>query len=210
MIPKPKAVVFDLDGTLVDSEPWHKKAEVEGFALLGLTVTAEDLMPCTGLTLPDMLRRIGDAHGRPLTVEEFLGVQQEILQGYIDHSMEAFPDALELANALNVPLAIGTSSMKWYLDSILNRFTEIACRFPVRVCQADVSNGKPHPETFLTAFARLGVAPEAGWVIEDSINGVRAGRAAGAFVIGVDREGHGHLSEADTVVLNLRDCLVFS
>lgn len=193
------AVIFDLDGTILDSEPWHKRAEIAAFGQLGISISEADLMPYVGTTLPHMLG--GLAPG--MTVEEFLRVEQPILSGFIEREMEAFADAERLVNRLSMPLAIATSSMRWYLDTATARFPWLDSRFTVRRCQADVSQGKPHPEIFLLVCEALGTSPERCLVIEDSENGVRAARAAGCKVVGVQRHPELDLSAAHEVVYDL-------
>lgn len=193
------AIIFDLDGTLLDSEPWHKRAEIETFCQLGRTITEADLTPYVGTTLPHMLG--GLAPG--LSVEEFLEIERPILANFIRNEMSAFADAERLVSRLQVPLALATSSMAWYLDTATERFPWLASRFAVRRCQADVTRGKPDPEIFLLVCRDMGVAPERCLVIEDSENGVAAGRAAGCKVVAVQRHGELDLSAAHEVVYDL-------
>jgi len=193
------AIIFDLDGTILDSEPWHKKAEIEAFKTFGIAITEADLLPWVGTTLPHMLGGIAPG----LTVDEFLAVEQPILAGYISSEMEAFEDAQRLVERLEVPLALATSSMRWYVDATTERFPWLDSRFAVRRCQADISNGKPDPEIFLQVCEAMGFEPSRCLVIEDSPNGVAAGRAAGCKVVAVQRHPELDLSAAHEVVYDL-------
>ncbi len=193
------AVIFDLDGTLIDSEHWHKRAEIETFRAMGLNVVEHDLIPYVGTTLPDMLRGLAPEIG----VDAFLSVEVPILAGYIRREMEVFLDAIDLARRVRSKRALATSSMAWYVAEVITRFTELEELFPVRLCQSDVVKGKPDPEIFLSACNRLGVSPSHVVVVEDSRNGVLGARAAGCTVVGVDRTGVLDLSEADVVVTTL-------
>jgi beta-phosphoglucomutase len=204
-----RAILFDLDGTLIDSEPWHKRSEVEVFRSFGLNVTKADLEPFTGLTLPDLLGRVAAEHGIEIEPDDFIAHSQPILGGYIAQHMEAFPETEEVLRALRIKRALVTSSLPWYVDAVRQRFPWLDATFDERICSADISNGKPHPEPYLTAAARLGEAPEACVVVEDSVNGVRSGLAAGCTVIGVDRAGKGHLSEATHTFKSLTNLMSF-
>ncbi len=203
---KPLAYLFDLDGTIVDSEPWHKLAEIEAFAHFGIELDETILNPYMGNTLPVLVEGINNQFGRKITVDEFLEIEQPILQHYIEQKLEMFADARNLISILaKFKKAIVTSSMEWYLNSVLERFPVLKLEFDVHICQADVQNGKPHPEPYLLAAQRLNVDPESCVVFEDSKNGVASGNAAGCWVVGIDRERIGHLSEADRVVSSLNE-----
>ncbi len=193
------AVIFDLDGTILDSEPLHKRAEIEAFRILGLRVTEKDLMPLVGTTLTSMLSVISPG----LSVEAFLRVQQPLFTKMIVDEMELFPDAVRLIQRLKVPLGLATSSMQWYVDLTAEKFPILREVFQVRLCAADVVHGKPDPEIFLRACDLLGVSPSRAMVIEDSENGVRAAKAAGCKTVGVDRHALIDLSGADQVVKTL-------
>ncbi len=195
------AVIFDLDGTILDSEPLHKRAEIETFSQLGYEVTESQLLPMVGTPLRHMLSVITPA----LTVDEFLDVQRPLFEKMILEEMELFPDAVRLISRLSLPLGLATSSMQWYVDFTSAKFPLLREAFSVRLCAADVTNGKPDPEIFLRSFQLLGVPPDRTMVIEDSRNGVRAAKAAGCLTIGVDRHGMIDLSEADLVVQSLDD-----
>jgi beta-phosphoglucomutase-like phosphatase (HAD superfamily) len=225
-------LLADLDGTLVNSEPWHKRSERETFAKFGIEIEVADLQPYTGTTLPQMLAGIGERFGKLVPPEEFMEAQIPPFRKYIAESVHLFPDAERLVRRLISPgflsgkapadtdhsspssqpgqphpvpprAAIVTSAMPWYMAAILERFPQLRAAFPVIVTQADVENGKPHPEAFLTAARKLGANPGDCVAVEDSVNGIRSARAAGCRVVGIDREGLGHLSEADKVVASL-------
>jgi HAD superfamily hydrolase (TIGR01509 family) len=199
-----EAYLLDLDGTLADSEPWHKKTEVMAFERLGLTLSPQDLFPFTGMTLGQMLEGVRVRHGLAVGVDEFLQVQQPFFREIIRKEVELFPDADRfLRRKSGARLAMVTSSLPWYLEAVTAKHPILADAFELRICAADVESGKPHPEPFQTACARLGVPPERCLAVEDSLNGVRSAKAAGCRVAGVDRLGHGHLGEADLVIGSL-------
>lgn len=190
----PDAFLFDLDGTLIDSEPSHKQAEIETFKLFGIEVLESDLEPYVGTTLPAMLAGLGKAKGFSIDPEEFRAREEPLLSSYFSTRIRPFEDAFELVKSLNgSKLAIVTSSMRWYLDRAVEAFPELGSWFQVHICQADVMDGKPSPEGYILAARYLGVDPRKCIVIEDSQNGARAGVAAGAQVIGVDRAQANHL-----------------
>lgn len=201
----PDAYLFDLDGTLIDSEPSHKHAEIETFKLFGIEVVESDLDPFMGTTLPAMLEGLGKVKGFSIDPEEFRRVEEPLLSSYFSTRIKPFDDALELVASLNgAQMALVTSSMRWYLEKAVATFHFLSS-FSVVVCQSDVKEGKPNPEAYLLAASRLGVEPSRCLVIEDSVNGVRAGIAAGAQVLGIDRNGRNHLAAiASRTVQDLR------
>lgn len=201
-----KAILFDLDGTLIDSEPWHKKAELEILRSLGLDIVHEDIAMYVGNTMPVMLAGLNERFSCCMTLEDFVEAQKPVLGKYVEEHIELFPDVPPCLDRLNGhATAVVTSSLEWYVLAVRKKLGTISHLFETLVCQKDVQLGKPHPEPYLLASERLGVAPGDCLVIEDSVNGVRSGKAAGCYVVGIDREGHGHLVEADRVVASLEE-----
>jgi HAD superfamily hydrolase (TIGR01509 family) len=207
----PAALLVDLDGTLIDSEPWYKRTEVAALNGFGVPITLEEMDEFTGLTLPAWLGTINSRYGAQLAVEEFLEGYRPQMEVHVAQNVQMFPDAKRfLERVEGIPSVLVTSSMKWYVDAVLRRFPVIAESVGAVVCEADVSTGKPDPEPYLLAAERVGVEPSRTWVIEDALNGVRSGLAAGCHVVGVDRGRTGALSDSDVVVHNLDDILMES
>jgi HAD superfamily hydrolase (TIGR01509 family) len=201
----PMAYLLDLDGTLIDSEPYHKAAEVAAFGRMGLQITSDDLMPCTGLTLGAMLDFVHERFGLKTNVAQFLEVQRPLFTKIIESEVDLFIDAFRFLENCEAPCAIVTSSLPWYVDVVSKKHPILREKTLALVCAADITNGKPHPEPFLTGAARLGVEPSRCWAVEDSVNGACSAKAAGCYVVGMDREGHGRLIEADRVVASFDD-----
>lgn len=193
--------LFDLDGTIIDSEPWHKKTEIETFGRFGADLGPDDLLPFTGNTLPQLLAGMELHHGVRMSQDEFREHAEPLITTYIRERMERFEDAFDFICLLKgARKAIVTSSAPWYVDAVKIRFPEIFEAFDAILCQADVTHGKPHPEGYRLAASKLGTTPEKCVVFEDSQNGVRAGLAAGCYVVGVERHGRDWLQEAHRVV----------
>ncbi|MCH8275655.1 MAG: HAD family phosphatase [Armatimonadetes bacterium] len=202
----PKAIIFDLDGTLIDSEPWHKRSEVEALRGFGVELTEQDLEPYMGTTLPDMLARLEKTYGKPLPVNGFLAVQRPSLVGFIRQEMRLYADAAACLDRVSGRrLALATSSMRWYMDEVFRRFSELKGRFEATVCEADIRHSKPHPEIFLKAAAGLGLRPEQCTVVEDSPSGVLAARRAGCRVVGIERAPGRDLSAAHVLIRSLNE-----
>jgi HAD superfamily hydrolase (TIGR01509 family) len=205
------AVIFDCDGTLVDSEPLARRAWEVTLGERGYTVTDEDFAAVVGLPyakVHDFFAERVSMPGSEMFWPEFSGA----LFGLIDTELEPFADALatiaELREAA-VPVAVASSSPRERLDHTLHR-VELHAHFGVTVAGDEVDRGKPEPDLFLAAAARLGVDPAECVVVEDTPPGVAAGLAAGAAVVGVarapaDRDG---LGDAHAVVDTLSAAVV--
>jgi HAD superfamily hydrolase (TIGR01509 family) len=180
------AVLFDMDGILVDSEPvWYV---VEGSLVerLGGTWGRHHQAKCIGGTVDATCRYIADLTGTDRTVAE---IQAEVMSGMVEHFSTALPvvdGAMDLDDAVRrrgVATALVSSSFRVLTDAALVKLG--AQRFDVVVAGDEVSRGKPHPEPYLTACVRLGVAPERAVVVEDAMNGVLSAEAAGCHVVAV-------------------------
>jgi HAD superfamily hydrolase (TIGR01509 family) len=205
------AVIFDCDGTLVDSEPLARRAWEVTLGERGYTVTDEDFAAVVGLPyakVHDFFAERVSMPGSEMFWPKFSGA----LFGLIDTELEPFADALatiaELREAA-VPVAVASSSPRERLDHTLHR-VELHAHFGVTVAGDEVDRGKPEPDLFLAAAARLGVDPAECVVVEDTPPGVAAGLAAGAAVVGVarapaDRDG---LGDAHAVVDTLSAAVV--
>ena len=180
------AVVFDMDGTLLDTEPLYREAIYAACAELGYQMT-DDLHVAQVGTPTDGARHIFEtAFGSDFPFEHFRKRMHEIM-GEIEvaRGVSEKPgarDFLNLLKARGIPTAVVTSTARPAAPERLMR-AGIAELFDVVITRSDVSNGKPHPEPFLTAAARLGVAASACLALEDSPTGVRAAKAAGMQVV---------------------------
>lgn len=202
----PGAYLLDLDGTLIDSEPWYKQTEVEALKSFGVPMTLEHMEHYTGLTLPVWLDRVDQEFGKRIPIDDFLASYRPEMEGHVRENIQMFPDAREFLAAIDgSPAVLVTSSMKWYVDLVLERFPQIAGSVRAVVCEADVKIGKPDPEPYLLAAGLLQRSPAECMVVEDAINGVKSGLAAGCHVVAIDRHDNPSLAIATRVVKSLTE-----
>jgi HAD superfamily hydrolase (TIGR01509 family) len=193
------AVVFDCDGTLVDSEPLAGEAWRRTLAPYGYAVTDADLEATVGIPYA----RTHEYMAQRVTIPGPGALWPELsreLFALIDAELVPFEDAVAALAELRergVPVAVASSSARERLDRTLAR---AGLSFAVSVAGDEVEHGKPAPDMFLLAAARLGVEPARCVVVEDSPPGVAAGRAANMPTLGVRRVPGIDLSAADRVV----------
>jgi beta-phosphoglucomutase len=200
------AVVFDLDGTLCDSEPFIAAAAAEALRRrYGIPVVREDFAPFVGAGDDRFISGAAASHGvtvdlaidKPLTYEVYLELIPGALQPIA--GAHAFLAALRTAG-LRLALATGSDRVKLHANLSAIGLPEAA--FDVIVSAEDVTRKKPDPEMFLAASDRLGLDPARCLVVEDARNGVLAGRAAGCEVLGVaSSQAPGTLLEAGARVV---------
>lgn len=179
------SVVFDLDGTLIDSEPLWAQAEANVAARGGVEWTQQDAFTYFGRPLPETTQAILD-RGLDMTLDAAIDAMIGELASIYRQSVPWLPGAYELLESLaseGTPTALGTQSFR-RLATIVQEAAPDGSLTKL-VTGDEISRGKPDPEVFLTAAARLGRDPGEIVVVEDSPTGVAAGVAAGAAVLAV-------------------------
>jgi beta-phosphoglucomutase-like phosphatase (HAD superfamily) len=205
------AVLFDLDGVIVDSEPWWLAVRVEWAAARGLTWTAADNRACMGRNTRDWAVIMQERLGLDLTIPEIeRAVVDALVEKYAREPVPRVPGAVEAVRriAAAIPSAIASSAHPALIGAALGAVGLVGC-FRAVVSSDDVAAGKPAPDVYLEAARRLGVPADRCLVVEDSLNGVLAGRAAGMTVILVPNAsvppGEGAAEAADHVIVRLDD-----
>lgn len=174
---RPTALLLDLDGTLVDSEPLHRRGYADFFAARGWSVP--DLSVFTGRRAEDVFA----TEPGPWAGHDPLTLLAEVLTFIPDDAAEPVPGAVELmraAQASGVALAIVTSAGPAWVARCLE---VLHCTVDVVVTAEDVVDGKPDPAGFALACRRLGVPPATTWAVEDSPAGVRSALGARVGVV---------------------------
>ncbi len=185
--PRFSAVIFDMDGVIIDSEPRHERAFLDVFEQMGYGQTH-------GIRFQEYIGRSDRAvwldfiatHNPRWTLEELTAWKENHLIEIIRRDQPIFDGLPELVAQLaaHYRLAVASGSVHPVIDEVL-AMKSLRRFFPVVVSIQDVAKGKPAPDIFLRAAALLGVAPAACCVIEDSAAGVTAARAAGMTAIAI-------------------------
>jgi len=204
-----RAVIFDMDGLLLDTETlWHE-AEVELFRRHGAEFTWDDKMAVIGTSFEITARYFADRLGRPQAdgpalVDEMVALMHERVRRQVD----ARPGALELVERLRamdgVRLGLASNSPRFLVDDALAT-AGLTGMFETIVTPADVEHAKPAPDIYLRACADLGVDPSEALALEDSASGVTAAKAAGLTCIAVPQFAETDVSAADRIVESLED-----
>jgi HAD superfamily hydrolase (TIGR01509 family) len=213
-----QAVIFDMDGLMVDTEPLARRAWQAVVAAYGHTLDQPTLNSVLGLRLMDTSRVMKERFDLPLSVDEIAAWRVDAFLQLVDGNLIAMPGLYRLLDAVEmagVPHAVATSSPSLYAPAVL-REIGVAERFQVVVTGDMVARGKPAPDIYLAAAERLGFPATACLALEDSPNGVRAAKAAGLCCIavpnemtaGLDLDGADAVFESlDTVVDHLDEWL---
>ncbi|HPP01843.1 MAG: HAD family phosphatase [Candidatus Omnitrophica bacterium] len=181
-----KAVIFDMDGVLIDSEKIHQQAEIHSLGRLGVQVTPADLKPFAGASRTLFREGLSQRFGHHLDWDAFFAEKDRVLFERMK-DVKPVPGVLPLLQELQangMRLAVATSSQRPVLAFIMEKFN-LDGVFDVKLCANDITRSKPDPEIFLLAADRLGIPPEDCAAVEDSINGVRAAKAAGMYTIAI-------------------------
>lgn len=205
-----KAVLFDMDGTLVDSEEHNLIAAIELFKRHGHAVTAKDFEPFIG---GGALKYIGGV-AKKYNIEfssmedakaELYEIYDEVIKGKV-LPVKGSHALIKQCKEHGMKIAVATSADWIKLTSNLREFGMDADSFDAIVQGLEIENKKPHPETFLKAAAKLGLSPNECIVFEDAINGVESAKAGGFTCIGVMTSfSDKQLAKADYVVNDLSE-----
>jgi HAD superfamily hydrolase (TIGR01509 family) len=207
-----RAVIFDMDGLLLDTETlWHE-AEVELFRRHGADFTWDDKMAVIGTSFDVTARHFAERLGRPMQdgaalVDEMIALMHD----RVLRQVVARPGAIELVERLQeldgVRLGLASNSPRFLvLDALATAgLTDV---FETIVTSSDVARSKPAPDIYLRACADLGVDPVDAVALEDSASGVAAAKAAGLTCIAVPQYAETDVSAADRIVESLEELLV--
>jgi HAD superfamily hydrolase (TIGR01509 family) len=208
-----EAVIFDMDGVLVDSEPLHQESTRQVLAECGVVDCVDDpaFVGRTDVEIFTIFRARHRLDPDPATLSRrFSAVACAILREHA-RPLPGVPDVLHALRAAGYRLALASSSTPEVIAATLEALG-IRALFEHVVSAADSGRGKPAPDVFLEAAKRLGVAPSACLVIEDSRNGILAAQAAGMRRIAIPcptTRAH-DFTEADCVLGSLRELLTSS
>ena len=185
-MPDPVAVVFDLDGVLIDSEQAWDEARRELVEEQGGTWTEAATRAMLGMSSKEWPVYVRDELGVGLTAQEINAEVVERLTRRYATGLPVVPGAREAVERLGArwPLALASSSNREVIDLVLDALG-VTEAFAATVSSEEVGRGKPAPDVYLEAVARLGADPTACVAIEDSENGIRSAHAAGLRVLAI-------------------------
>lgn len=204
-----RAVVFDLDGLMFDTEALYHRVTSELLAEKGKVFTAEIMRAMIGRRAPEAGLALKKLAGLEESVDDLLTTIRQRFHALLEVAVHPTPGLFVLLDRLRdaeIPLAVATSSQRTYAEELLQSHG-LRSRFEFVLASEDVAHGKPDPEIYLAAVGRLGVDPASVLVLEDSPPGIIAAKGAGTFAVGVphDHSPADALKPADLIVDRLDD-----
>lgn len=206
-----EVVIFDMDGLMIDSEPFHFQAFSTVFNQFGLQFSKEENTKYIGMQDIDEAKDMVDKYLLPVTADELVKRKQAQFRRFLTQAIIPQPGLMKLLGKLQerkYKIGIASSSALEEIESVvnglkINKYIDVYCS------AEQVKKGKPAPDVYLLAAKRLGVKPQNCLVLEDAPNGVRAGKAAGMKVFAIPSQytKEGDFTQADKVLNSLSDVL---
>ena len=203
-----QAVIFDMDGLLIDSEPFWKSVEIEVFGTVGIELTEEMCLDTVGLRIDEVVEYWHEKH--PWETPSTKAIENQIVDKMIEritNEGEALPgvyDVIEFFWNKKIPMAIASSSYLRIIEAVVKRL-KLKGLFDIIYSAEFEKYGKPNPGTFITTAEKLGIAPTKCLVFEDSLNGVIAGKAARMITIAVPDYENPKFIIADKILNSLEE-----
>ena len=202
-----QGVIFDMDGVLADSEEFICEAAIRMFAEHGVKALPEDFVPWVGTGENSYLGNVASQYNFSIDLERDKARTYEIYGEIIHGRLQELPGAklfVEHCRSLGLKTALATSAdYTKMMDTLQEISLPVDC-FDAAVNGLDVERRKPHPDIFLEAAERIGLPPENCVVVEDSVSGLAAGKAAGCRVLGLTTTNTAQaMEEADWIAPNL-------
>jgi beta-phosphoglucomutase len=185
-----KAVIFDMDGVLIDAKEWHFEALNRALALLGHGISRYDhISTYDGLPTRKKLEMLSMERGLPFALHDFM---KEMKQRYTMEIVTtrcrpvfAHEFALSKLKSLGYKVGVASNSVRESVEAMMER-ASLNPYLDIVLSNEDVLQGKPDPEMYLVAMAMLGVEAESTLVVEDNVHGIAAATAAGAHLLAVE------------------------
>jgi len=204
-----KAVIFDMDGVIVDSEPLHFDVCIEVLKKIGLNGEKDYFNKFVGVTNPAMWKIAREELGIENSIEELINIQVALtVELFKNSSIGAIDGIIDLMKELKkekIPCAIGSSSPQIFIDSVVEKL-DIKDYLEFALSGETLPKSKPDPMIFLTVAQNLKIEAKDCLVIEDSKHGVQAAKSAGMKCIGFvnPNSGNQDLSKADYLTDSIR------
>ncbi|HBZ15800.1 MAG TPA: HAD family hydrolase [Pantoea sp.] len=190
MVNKIKAVIFDMDGVLIDAKDWHYEALNKALSLFGLEITRhEHLTTYDGLPTKDKLVMLSRDKGLSTSLHSFVNeMKQQYTMDIVNElckPMFHHEYALSKLHADGYKMAVASNSIKNSIDVMMDK-AHLSQYLDFYISNQDVKKGKPDPEMYNLAISNLGLLPENCVIVEDNENGIKAAKASGAYVLEVE------------------------
>lgn len=203
-----KAIIFDMDGVIIDSEPFHEKIERGLLEEFGEFISAEEYSSFIGTTDKHIWSTLKEKYDLEPSVEELITMKKKKLMKIIHEIplMSGFKEVLEYFYERNYKIALASSNSRRAVDHMIKQFN-LEKYFIVTMSGNDIIHSKPHPEIFLKTAKKLNVRPNECLVFEDAANGIKAAESAGMKCIALDNPNSKKqdLSKADLIINNFED-----
>jgi beta-phosphoglucomutase family hydrolase len=205
-----KAVIFDMDGVIIDSEPFYLVIGMELYKKLNINITKDEHCSFTGVSNTNMWTIIKNNYGLKETVNELVAIQNKANIEYLEENIEKpIPGVMKILESLRkneIKIALASSSSMEIIRMVLEKL-KVTEYFQAIESGENLEKSKPAPDIFLNAAEMLQVEPECCIVIEDSNHGVTAAKAAGMKCIGFQNpnSGNQNLEAADLIVDSLEE-----
>jgi HAD superfamily hydrolase (TIGR01509 family) len=184
-----KAIIFDMDGLMIDSERLYRQAQQDIARQFNKVMTEEIRKKMMGRKPIESLRLFVKELDIPMDPAILLEKRNNVMREKLEKDLVPMPGLAHIIDKFHgkLKLAICTGAQQEFLDIVVDKLG-IRDKFAVLQNSDDIENGKPHPEMYLKTCKRLGLPPGECIVLEDSLNGVLAGKRAGCYVIAVPSE----------------------